>query len=195
MNAGNVRARGVGFSHPPKMRAIASSIAMQTIIRPEEPRDAEAIELVTIQAFENAPHTDHTEQFIVRELRLAGALTVSLVAETNGQIMGHVAISPVRISDGAAGWYGLGPVSVAPANQGQGVGKQLMERSLDRLRSVAANGCVVLGDPKYYGRFGFAPVAGLVLPGVPAEYFQALVMGCKIPQGEVSYHQAFEAKR
>ncbi len=168
---------------------------MQTIIRPEEPSDAEAIELVTVQAFKNGPHTDHTEQFIVRELRLAGALTVSLVAETKGQIIGHVAISAVRISDGVEGWYGLGPISVAPANQGQGVGKQLMERSLDQLRAVAANGCVVLGDPKYYGRFGFAPVAGLVLPRVPAEYFQALVMGSKIPQGEVSYHQAFEAKQ
>ena len=168
---------------------------MPTIIRPEEPRDAAAIERVTIDAFMGAPHTDHTEQFIVRELRRAHALAVSLVAEVNGQIVGHVAVSAVQISDGAQSWFGLGPISVLPAHQGQGIGTQLMETAIRQLVAMPAKGCVVLGDPGYYGRFGFAPVAGLVLPGVPAEYFQALVLNSEVPQGEVTYHPAFEAKQ
>ena len=174
---------------------VITTFLMPSSIRPEEPRDAAAIERVTIDAFTSAPHTDHTEQFIVRELRRAHALAVSLVAEVNGQVVGQVAVSAVQISDGAHSWFGLGPISVLPAHQGQGVGTQLMEAAIQRLMAIAAKGCVVLGDPGYYGRFGFAPVAGLVLPGVPAEYFQALVLNSEIPQGEVSYHPAFEAKR
>lgn len=168
---------------------------MLTIIRPEEPFDASAIELVTIEAFKNAPHTDHTEQFIVRDLRLANALAVSLVAEANGRIIGHVAVSPIRISDGVDRWFGLGPISVLPTHQGKGVGTQLMDAALQQLRATSVNGCVVLGDPNYYGRFGFSPVAGLVLSGVPAEYFQAIAWDSRIPRGEVRYHQAFEAKQ
>ena len=168
---------------------------MLTIIRSEEPRDEPAIELVTIEAFKLAPHTDHTEQFIVRELRLANALTVSLVAEANEQIIGHVAISPVQISNGADSWFGLGPISVLPAHQGQGIGTQLMEAAMQKLHARSAKGCVVLGDPNYYGRFGFVPVAGLVLPGVPAECFQAVLLNSDTPQGEVTYHLAFEAKQ
>ena len=168
---------------------------MLTIIRPEEPRDESAIELVTIEAFKGAPHTDYTEQFIVRELRRANALTVSLVAETEGQIVGHVAVSPVQISQGADAWFGLGPLSVVPTHQRQGIGTQLVQMAMQTLQASSAMGCVVLGDPKYYGRFGFVPVAGLVLPGFPASHLQVLVWNSNTPQGEVSYHQAFETKQ
>lgn len=163
-------------------------------IRAELPDDAEAIEQVTIRAFQNAPHTDHTEQFIVRELRAANSLTVSLVAELNGQIVGHVAVSPVTISDGSPHWFGLGPISVAPEFQGQGVGSELMNAAMSALKVLTAQGCVLLGDPSYYRRFGFNPAPGLVLPGVPAEYFQAMPISGPLPQGEVKYHEAFNAK-
>jgi len=168
---------------------------MSIVIRPEQAFDAPAIEHVTIEAFRNAPHTDHAEQFIVRALRQADALTVSLVAETDEQLVGHVAVSPVRIGDGTDRWFGLGPISVLPAHQGRGIGTRLMEAALQQLRSASANGCVVLGDPAYYGRFGFSPLTGLVLPGVPAAYFQAIVFDGGVPQGEVTYHPAFEMKR
>lgn len=95
-------------------------------IRNETQEDVFAIEAVTTAAFLNAPHTSHTEQFIVAALRAAGALSVSLVAEAEGAIVGHVAVSPVTISDGTPDWYGLGPISVLPAWQGQGVGSALM---------------------------------------------------------------------
>jgi hypothetical protein len=66
------------------------------------------------------------------------------------------------ISDGATGWFGLGPISVLPELQGTGIGTLLMQDALRLLRARGAAGCVVLGDPAYYSRFGFAPEASLV---------------------------------
>lgn len=164
------------------------------IIRKETAADITAIDQLTREAFLHAEHTDHTEQFIVHALRAAGALSASLVAELEGAIIGHVAASPVSVSDGTPHWYWLGPVSVAPGHQRQGVGSQLIGRLLDDLRQLGAAGCVVLGDPRYYGRFGFRADAALVLPGVPAEYFQALRLAGEVPAGSVSYHPAFDAQ-
>jgi putative acetyltransferase len=166
---------------------------MNIRIRPEVSRDIEAIDKVTVEAFRNAPHTDHTEQYIVKALRNTGALTISLVAELDGEVVGHVAISPVSLSDGTKHWYGLGPISVVPKLQGAGIGTQLMQVVLGKLKSLGASGCVLLGDPAYYKRFGFRPEPGLVLPDVPAEYFQVLSFGEPIPQGLVSYCAAFSA--
>jgi putative acetyltransferase len=165
------------------------------LIRTETAGDEAAVEVVTTAAFLNAPHTDHTEQFIVRELRAAGALTVSLVAEEGGAIVGHVAVSPVTISDGSSDWYGLGPISVLPERQGEGIGTALMHAALDALRERNAVGCVVLGEPAYYGRFGFKATPELVLPGVPAEYFQAVAFGdATTPCGRVAYHEGFDVQ-
>ncbi|WP_249977998.1 GNAT family N-acetyltransferase [Vreelandella olivaria] len=163
-------------------------------IRSELPSDTVAVEAVTVAAFKNAAHTDHTEQFIVRELRNAGVLSASLVAEDGGSVIGHVAVSPVTISNGAAGWYGLGPISVEPERQGTGIGTQLMQAALNELRSSGASGCVVLGEPGYYSRFGFVAEPRLVLPGVPPEYFQAISFNGSLPAGTVSYHDAFATK-
>lgn len=163
-------------------------------VRNETQRDVEEIHRVTELAFRDTPHTDHTEQFIVKALRRSEALAVSLVAESNGEVVGHIAISPVNIADGSAGWFGLGPVSVVPEHQGQGVGSKLMRSALADLEATGAAGCVVLGDPDYYGRFGFNVIEGLVFPGVPAEYFQAISFDGSFPQGEVAYHEAFSAQ-
>lgn len=167
---------------------------MSIQIRPEQLQDIAAIEAVTIEAFRNAPHTSHTEQFIVRALRSAGQLSVSLVAVEDGNVIGHVAISPVVISSGAAHWYGLGPISVLPEHQGQRVGSQLMDQALAQLQKIGASGCVVLGDPGYYARFGFKAEPSLVLPDVPPQYFQAIAFVGPIPSGTVSYHEAFAAQ-
>lgn len=167
---------------------------MKVNIRNETPADVQSIHSVTEQAFRNAAHTDHTEQFIVDVLRNTGALTVSLVAEADGNLIGHVAISPVTITDGANHWYGLGPISVLPEYQGKGVGSRLMNQALAEIKSSGASGCVLLGDPGYYKRFGFKVVEGLILPGVPPEYFQAVSFGDGFAQGEVSYHNAFSAQ-
>lgn len=163
-------------------------------IRPETPADAPAIHRVTIAAFATAPHSDHTEQFIVGALRAANAFSLSLVAEADAEIVGHVAVSAVSVSDGTTGWFGVGPISVLPEFQGRGIGSRLMDEALTALEEHGAAGCVLLGDPAYYSRFGFKPEAGLVLHGVPPEYFQALAFSQYLPQGTVTYHAAFDAR-
>lgn len=168
--------------------------AMNPVIRQESPSDAAAIHAVTAAAFLNAPHTAQTEQFIVEALRKAGALTISLVAEQGEEVVGHVALSPVSISDGSTGWYGLGPISVKPELQGKGIGSLLMQAALRLLRERGASGCVLVGDPSYYARFGFKPEPSLVLPDVPPEYFQALSFGPSLPRGVVTFHEAFSAR-
>lgn len=166
---------------------------MHITLRPEHPTDIDAITHLTEAAFRDATHSSHTEQHIVNALRRHGQLTVSLVAVEGGTVVGHVAISPVTISGGATGWYGLGPISVDPAHQGRGIGSALMHAALAELRQHGAQGCVLLGEPAYYGRFGFKAHVGLVLPGVPPEYFQALPFAAEVPAGDVAYHPAFEA--
>ena len=166
---------------------------MKTEIRDETAADVQAIELVTSAAFMNAPHTGYNEHIIVRLLRDSGSLSVSLVADMEGSILGHVAVSPVSISSGFRHWFGLGPISVLPQWQRRGIGSLLMHEALRRLRGTGAAGCVLLGDPRYYSRFGFRAEPELILPGVPAEYFQAITFGASRPRGIVSYHCAFNA--
>jgi putative acetyltransferase len=160
-------------------------------IRAESLSDVAAIHGVTQRAFNGAPHSDGSEPHIISALRDAGALAMSLVAEVDGVVVGHVAVSAVTITDGTAAWYGLGPISVEPGRQGQGIGSLMMRAALHRLTELGAAGCVVLGDPAYYSRFGFVARPSLVYPGVPPEYFMALSFGASQPQGEVAYHAAF----
>ncbi|WP_429157190.1 GNAT family N-acetyltransferase [Aeromonas veronii] len=164
---------------------------MNILIRPETGADHDAIEALTVAAFLNAPHTDHNEQRIVLALRQAGALSLSLVAELEGQVVGHLCFSPVTISDGSERWYGLGPISVSPELHGKGIGSHLMKAGLAELKRKGAAGCVVLGDPGFYGRFGFGQNLELVLHGVPPEYFMAMSFGVASARGEVNYHPAF----
>lgn len=162
-------------------------------IRPEQPADIDTIRSLTRAAFEKAPHASQTEAAIVDALRDAGALTVSLVAEDNSEIVGHVAFSPVTIDGEDLGWFGLGPVSVWPDQQGKGIGQSLIRRGLDGLQRLGAKGCVVLGDPAYYGRFGFVADPGLTYGDIPPEYFQRLTFDAGLPKGEVAFHAGFDA--
>ncbi|MGX9720185.1 GNAT family N-acetyltransferase [Stenotrophomonas acidaminiphila] len=166
---------------------------MNPSIRDERPTDIDAIARLTEAAFASAPHTSHTEQFIVAALREAGQLSISLVALEGDELVGHVAVSPVTLSSGDRGWYGLGPISVRPDRQGHGIGSALMAAAIGRLETMGSAGCVLLGDPDYYARFGFRACRQLVLPGVPPEYFQALPLAGGVPAADVSYHAAFDA--
>lgn len=160
-------------------------------IRFEQPEDVDAIRTLTTAAFQNAPHSSHNEAAIIDALRNADALTISLVALDNAEIVGQVAFSPVTISGEQNGWFGLGPVSVHPDRQRQGIGQILIRTGLQHLRSISAQGCVVLGDPTYYGRFGFVSDPNLRYGNVPPEYFQRLAFTDAVPAGEVSYHPGF----
>ena len=163
------------------------------VIRSETNADVSAITDVTVAAFKTLEISHHTEQFIVAALRAAGALTLSLVAEWEGRVIGHIAFSPVTISDGTRNWYGLGPVSVLPAYQRQGIGKALIEEGLSRLKAMNARGCCLVGHPEYYRKFGFKNAPGLVLEGVPPEVFFALPFDGHFPQGAVGFHDGFKA--
>ena len=162
-------------------------------LRAERPGDENAIAAVIEAAFTGHPHSDGSEVGIVEHLRAAGALTVSLVVEDDGQIVGHVAFSPVTIDGEDKGWCGLGPVSVRPDRQKSGIGGRLIREGLEHLAKSGAKGCVLLGDPGYYRRFGFENHAGLRLEGVPAEYFMAKAFEGPVPSGRVSYHEGFDA--
>jgi putative acetyltransferase len=163
------------------------------IVRSETHEDVDAITEVTIAAFKTLDVSNHTEQFIVKALRRAGALTISLVAELDGRVVGHVAFSPVTVSDGTRNWYGLGPVSVLPQYQRQGIGRALIEEGLSRLKALGARGCCLVGHPDYYKKFGFRNAPRLVCQGVPQEVFFALSFDGHIPQGSVRFHEGFRA--
>ncbi len=162
-------------------------------IRDEEEPDYLAITETTESAFATLAISEHTEQFIIRALREAGALTISLVAEAEGRVVGHVALSPVTLSDGSPHWFGLGPISVRPELHRRGIGSLLMEHALARLRSMEAGGCILVGDPGYYRRFGFRSLPGLEIEGVPPQYVLALPFDESRPQGMVVFHDAFRA--
>lgn len=163
------------------------------VIRNETHDDVCAITEVTIAAFKTLEISNHTEQFIIEALRTAKALTVSLVAELDGRVIGHIAFSPVTISDGTRNWYGLGPVSVLPEYQRQGIGKALILEGLSQMKALKANGCCLVGHPDYYKKFGFKNMPGLVLEGVPPEVFFALSFNAHAPHGAVTFHEGFNA--
>lgn len=165
----------------------------EVTIREEKAGDIDAIAAVTIAAFKTLEISSHTEQYIIAALRAANALTISLVAELEGLVIGHIAFSPVSISDGTPSWFGLGPVSVAPEHQRQGVGKALILEGLSRLKDMNAQGCCLVGHPDYYRQFGFAAARELVVENVPPEVFFALSFDGHMPHGTVTFHEGFKA--
>jgi putative acetyltransferase len=160
-------------------------------IRAETGADAAAIRRVTQDAFTGAPHASGTEAAIVDGLRAAGTLALSLVAEDDGGIVGHVAFSPVTVDGRDPGWLGLGPVSVRPDRQRLGIGSALIREGLSRLRESGAGGCVLLGDPGYYARFGFEADPALRFEGAPPAYFLRLLLSGPLPSGSVIFQPAF----
>jgi len=163
------------------------------LIREEVPDDIYAIGSLVERAFANHPHSQQTEHIIVRELRAAGQLILPKVVMLDGKIIGYATFSPVRLKPAHEGWYGLGPVAVDPAHQGVGFGSMLIELALEQLKRGGARGCVVLGEPDFYCRFGFARAPGLTFEGAPPEYFLAQAFGGPIPCACASYHEAFSA--
>ncbi|MXO91604.1 GNAT family N-acetyltransferase [Pontixanthobacter aquaemixtae] len=161
-------------------------------IRPEQPGDENAIYALTEAAFRDMEFSDGDEPQVINKLRADGDLTLSLVAESlDRAIIGHIAFSPVTISDGTRDWYGLGPVSVIPLNQRTGIGGALIERGIADMRQIGAKGIVLLGSNEYYPRFGFEHDPQLAYPGPPPEYFQRLVLEGDAPTGVVKYAPGF----
>ena len=160
-------------------------------IREEVSDDVDAIRTITDAAFKNREYSNGQESQIIDRLRKAGALTMSLVAVDNGEVIGHIAFSPVIVDSMQQGWYGLGPVSVRPDWQGRGFGSALIREGLARLTGVDAKGCVLLGAPAFYRRFGFEHSSDLWYEQAPAEHFMVLPLNGSTLSGRVSFHQAF----
>ncbi|MEH6525085.1 MAG: N-acetyltransferase [Sneathiella sp.] len=160
-------------------------------IRNEEPADLDAIARLTCAAFEAVPYSDGSEPAIIDRLRKNGDLFLSRVMEKEGEIVGHIAFSPVRVEGGAGQWFGLGPVSVAPAQQRLGIGSQLVRDGLGILKLQGATGCVLVGDPEYYRRFGFTNNGDLSYEDLPSEFVQWLSFDGTVPKGGIIYSSAF----
>ena len=159
------------------------------LIRKETEADVSIITDVTVAALKTLEKSSHTEHFIIEALRAAKALTLSLVAEIDGCVVGHIAFSPLTISDDTKHWFGLGSVSVLPEYQRKGVGKALIQEGLAQLKDLGAKGCCVVGHPGYYRKFGFENIPGLVLEEVPPKFFLSLSFDGHTPQGTVTFHE------
>ncbi len=119
-------------------------------IRPEQPADAAAIQRVLEAAFPTA-----AEAHLVELLRARGHLTISLVAEVDDEIVGHIAFSPVEVAGAVVEAVGLAPLAVLPAYHRRGIGGRLVCEGIAACGRAGAGFVVVLGEPEYYHRFGF----------------------------------------
>lgn len=186
-------------------------------IRPERIEDHDAIRDVTKQAFASMPYADGDEHELIGRFRAAGVLTLSLVAvrhndetanaidDGSGVVVGQVTLTPAFPANGAPGWYALGPVAVAPELQRRGIGSRLIRTGLDWIQRPPQNaaGCILVGNPEYYRRFGFSPFPALAPANVPAQFFQILPLAVDNPSGSdrirtptvvVEFHPLFFAE-
>lgn len=159
------------------------------LIRDEAAGDAPAISRLVTEALLMLPQSTGTEAGIVETLRAEGALALSLVAEEKGEVVGYLAASAARIGT-QEGWGLIGPLAVSPSRHRQGIGSTLMAEALRRLRATS-RGAALVGDPAYYGRFGFRAFPGLGVAGCPPEVVQALPFDGAEPRGELIHHPAF----
>ena len=166
-------------------------------IRGEETRDIDQVRALNLAAFEGGP-----EAGLVDTLRRSCVDHVSLVADDNGRVVGHILFTPVIVegAEGSAEGMGLAPLAVLPGWQRQGIGSALVDRGLEMMRDRSAPFVVVLGHPGYYPRFGFelASSHGLKIqwPGVPDEAFMVIVYDAgALPQGGgiAKYRDEFDA--
>lgn len=159
------------------------------LIRNEAAGDIPAISRLVTEALLTLAQSTGTEASIVEKLRADGALALSLVAEEKGKVIGYLAASAARIGT-QDGWALIGPIVVLPSRHRQGIGTALMAEALRRLRATS-RGTALVGDPAYYGRFGFRAFPGLGVAGCPPEVVQALPFDGIEPRGELIHHPAF----
>lgn len=162
-------------------------------IRPETPQDAAAIAAIIKQAFAATEYGYSGEAELVERLRALNGLALSMVAERNGELLGHIAFSPAQVNGEAGPWYLLAPVSVWPDFHRQGIGSALIRAGIDGLKGLGASACFVLRDPGYYKRFGFVsdPQLSDTAPE-PNAFFMRLMIKGTPPIGKVTYHPAFD---
>ncbi|GAB4524807.1 MAG: hypothetical protein Tsb0010_08620 [Parvularculaceae bacterium] len=163
------------------------------LLRERAEGDAPAIRRLLIDAFEG-----EAECRLVESLYAAQALTVERLAEEDGQVIGYCAMSPARLAPPSGQpVFGLAPLAVAPGRQGRGIGGRLVKESLEAVEIAHPGSAVILlGEPAYYARFGFAPAARYAIEwdgGAVGDAFQ--ILGATAPEDGLRrtafYHPAF----
>lgn len=154
---------------------------MSLIIRTETPADYDRVFEITEAAFRDLEISDHTEQHLVNRLRASAAFIpqLSLVAELDGEVVGHILFTRATIVGADRTWESLtlAPVSVAPPHQRRGIGGQLIRAGLQIARELGYGNVNLVGHPDYYPRFGFERASRykISLPfDVPDEAFMIL---------------------
>ena len=162
-------------------------------VRTEEEDDRAAVHAVYISAFETP-----SEANLVDALRNQARVLVSLVAEENGAVVGHIMFSPVSLSGHPdTKMMGLAPMAVAPKQHRKGIGSALVRAGLVKVKKLGCMAVVVLGHPDYYLRFGFSPSSRFGIEceyDVPAEAFMVMELrpaALRGKRGRVKYHSAF----
>ena len=158
------------------------------VVRDESPRDWKAVYQVVSSAFGQLAEAE-----LVKELREAGDSVVSLVADEDGQIIGHVLLSKM---DAPFPALALAPVSVVPIRQRSGIGSALIKRAVNRAGSKGWAAIFVLGDPNYYERFGFdrEAAAGFTSPYAGGHFMVLkLLPSLTTTTGELCHAPAFAA--
>lgn len=170
---------------------------MDIVIREENNKDFNEVYEVIKSAFMNAEHTDHNEHNLVNKLRESEAFVneLSLVAEDNGKIVGHIILTKIKIGNNES--LALAPLSVLPSYQKNGIGSKLILESHKRAKELGYNSAVVLGHSDYYPRFGYKPASKWGIKAsfeVPDESFMAIELienGLKDVSGTVKYAKEF----
>ena len=175
-----------------KKRSIVTDDLAGVVIREERAGDWEAVNDLITLAFSPMPFSSGTEAAIATSLRQSGAAVVALVAEQAGNVVGQVLFSPAFIADRPSSWHAMGPMAVAPTFQRMGLGSRLIGEGLERLKTMGSEGCIVLGSPAYYQRFGFQLAPSLAPAGLPADHFMVLPFGRTPPTEVLAFHPAFE---
>lgn len=161
------------------------------LIRTESANDAVKIHQLTKSAFDGRPYAGGDEQHVVDRLRAHKALILSLVAIDHDELVGQISFSEATNTDGSQPWIALGPVSVLPTRQRQGIGSRLILQGLEEFAARGTLGCILTGNPDYYRRFGFAVTPDHAPSNEPAEFFMLKLFGEQAPGGRFSFHPLF----
>ncbi|MEZ4885384.1 MAG: N-acetyltransferase [Chitinophagales bacterium] len=174
---------------------------MNILIRQENPADYQAVFEVVEAAFRNEVISDQTEQFLVERLRKSDAFVpeLSIVAELDGEIVGHILLTKIKITNEVESFdsLALAPVSVVPNFQNKGIGGQLIREAHQRAKNLGFKSIVLLGHENYYPRFGYEWISkyGIELPfNAPQQNCMVMELvedGLKGVNGMVVYDKAF----
>ncbi len=160
--------------------------------RHETAEDIATLHALTYAAFLPMEFSDNSEAAALDQLREDGDLLLSLIAERDGAIVGHIAFSPLSIGGQTLDWVALGPISVTPSLQKQGIGTALIAEGLQQMRESGARGCGLVGNPTVYGRSGFTSDAGLTYQGLPQALVQYVHWSGPMPKGEFLFAPGLE---